>query len=57
MVFRIYAPGIAQPHEVLADAEQSAVADALYAWGLRALPEGTVVTSEPTGDAPCSSAT
>lgn len=54
-LFRLYIPGLAKPHEAVA--EQAAIDDALYTLGLRDLPPGTSITSEPFGDPPCSSAT
>ncbi|MNV71911.1 hypothetical protein D3C71_1649580 [compost metagenome] len=56
-LFRLYIPGLAKPHEAVADDEQAAIEDALYTLGLRDLPPGTSITSEPFGDPPCSSAT
>ncbi|WP_282265538.1 hypothetical protein [Stenotrophomonas sp. PS02298] len=56
-LFFVYAPGIARPHEVLAEEEDGAAADAIYAWGMTELPAGTSITSESPGDASCSSAT
>lgn len=56
-LFRVYAPGIARPHEVLAEDEEGAAADAIYAWGMTELPAGSSITSESFGDDSCSSAT
>lgn len=54
---RVVIPGVAAPHEVLADSEEAGVADALYTLGMDHLPEGSLITTESVGDTPCSSAT
>lgn len=55
--YLVYIPGVAQPHAVLADDEDGAIADALYSLGLRDVPAGTTVTAELDGDTACSFAT
>jgi hypothetical protein len=50
-------PGVSRPHNVIAQSEADAIADALYALGMASLPEGSIVTTEPAGDSLCSSAT
>lgn len=53
----IVIPGIEQSHVVLAESEEDGIADALYVLGLRALPEGSSVTTQLSGGFLCSSAT
>lgn len=50
-------PGVAKPFVVTALTEQDGVAYALYSLGMSALPEGSLISSEPVGDTPCFSAT
>ncbi len=56
-LFHVYAPGVAKPHDVLAEDEDGAIADAVYAWGLNETPAGIAVTSEHLGAEPCFSKT
>lgn len=49
-VVRVYIPGIAQEHVVVTHDEEAGIADALYSFGMHFLPEGSMVTCEPTGN-------
>lgn len=49
-------PGI-DAQTVLADSEQAGIQYVLYSLGMRFLPEGSTVTTQPSGGSLCSSAT